>query len=146
MEFIDELGYRVVLKQDRPVHDHVLIIATYEGQLVLTHHKERGIEFPGGKREADESTVNAARRELFEETGGRTESLRYMTTYTVYTDPPFSKDVFTAELSHMERREHYYETYGPVLVDDIRRITDHRSRLLDDDCINYIVREVTSCG
>ncbi|KAA1039090.1 NUDIX domain-containing protein [Macrococcus equipercicus] len=143
MEFIDQLGCRVVLQRDKPVHDHVLVIATYQGRFVLTHQKERGIEFPGGKREAHESTIEAAGRELFEETGGRTSSLKYITTYTVHADTPFTKDVFTAVISSFEPRDHYYETYGPVIVDRLDEVERAlRSRLLDDDCINYIVSEV----
>ena len=52
---------------DRPLH--VWVIAVYEGKWLLTHHKQRGYEFPGGKVEPGETAEEAARREVMEETG-----------------------------------------------------------------------------
>ncbi len=47
-----------------------VIIAKYKGKWVLCKHKERETyEFPGGHREAGESILSAAERELREETG-----------------------------------------------------------------------------
>ena len=38
-------------ENDIPDADHVLVIPIYQGQLLFTKHKIRGIEFPGGKRD-----------------------------------------------------------------------------------------------
>ena len=47
-----------------------VIISFYHGKLVLCRHKDRDTyEIPGGHREADESILDCAKRELFEETG-----------------------------------------------------------------------------
>ena len=47
-----------------------VIIAHSRGKLVLCKHKERDTyEFPGGHIEPGESAEEAARRELYEETG-----------------------------------------------------------------------------
>ena len=47
-----------------------VIIAHSRGKLVLCKHKERDTyEFPGGHIEPGESAEDAARRELYEETG-----------------------------------------------------------------------------
>ncbi|GGB02371.1 NUDIX domain-containing protein [Macrococcus hajekii] len=146
MEFRDVEGNQVILKKDEPVHHHVLIIPFVEGDYLLTHHKERGIEFPGGKREAGESAVEAAHRELFEETGA-TGELKYITSYTVMTDPPFTKDVFKAVIDHISPQTHYHETAGPIIVSNLDDIDEsEQSRLLKDACIQYIVREMIACG
>ncbi|TDM07497.1 NUDIX domain-containing protein [Macrococcus lamae] len=146
MEFIDQLGHQVVLKKEEPVHDHVLVIALYQNQFVLTHHQIRGIEFPGGKREIGETTFDAAHRELYEETGGRAVSMDYITTYTVFGETSFKKDVFLAQIDSIEDKADYMETWGPVVVNQLEDVKVHRSRLLDDACINYIVKEMISCG
>src|SRR5699024_8983481 len=47
---------------------HVLTIPIYTNKLLFTQHKKRGIEFPGGKVEVNETSQEAAIRELHEET------------------------------------------------------------------------------
>ena len=39
--------------------NHVLAIPLYQSQLLFTHHKLRGIEFPGGKVEKGEESIQA---------------------------------------------------------------------------------------
>ena len=56
------------------VHDESLkfsvIVAKYKGKWVFVQHKERTTwEFPGGHREVNESIVDSAKRELYEECG-----------------------------------------------------------------------------
>lgn len=47
-----------------------VIISFYQGKMVLCRHKDRDTyEIPGGHREADESILDCAKKELFEETG-----------------------------------------------------------------------------
>lgn len=144
MIFTDHVGNKVMLeikdKTDIPTSKHVLIITNFKGNMLLTHNKIRGIEFPGGKVEHDETPIEAMHRELYEETGGVVRNYEFIGTYTVYDQSPFSKDVFYVEVAHIDKREDYLETDGPVIakaLDDIQ--TEDKSFLLKDDCILYIL-------
>lgn len=60
-----------------------VIISRSDGKLVLCKHKARDTyEFPGGHIEAGESAEDAARRELYEETGAIEFDLRPICTYS----------------------------------------------------------------
>ncbi len=62
---------------------HVWVICKYKNKWLLTRHKDRGLEFPGGKVEDNEHPSDAAIREVWEETGGVTESIHYIGQYIV---------------------------------------------------------------
>ena len=65
----------------------VVIIAQKGGKLVLCRHRERATwEFPGGHIEPGETPLEAAHRELYEETGARAETLEAVCVYSV-ADP-----------------------------------------------------------
>lgn len=97
---------------------HVLVLCKYKGKWVLTRHSRRGLEFPGGKIEKGETPVQAAIREVNEETGGIIKDIYPIGEYKV-NDPKsaFVKSVFFAELENMEDRADYMETEGPQLLD-----------------------------
>lgn len=143
MEFHDHAGNKVLLTlNDQPDSDnkHVLIITNYNGKYLLTHNKFRGVEFPGGKVEQEETSLEAAKRELYEETGGIIDTIRYIGTYTVYAGKPFKKDVYYAQIKHIEEQDDYMETNGPVIVAKLDEVAESdKSFILKDDCVNYIV-------
>jgi 8-oxo-dGTP diphosphatase len=101
-------------------HDpnHVLIICKYNGKWVLTDHKKRGWEFPGGKREKGETLEQAAVREVMEETGGKIENLHFIGEYEVkHGKGSFLKRIYFAELEELLTQKSYFETNGPIFVE-----------------------------
>ena len=85
---------------------YAVIISKWEGNWVLCKHKERNtFEIPGGHRENDESIIETARRELYEETG----ALRYqMEPVCVYSVTGRNRVNLTGE-----------ETFGMLFYADI---------------------------
>ncbi|MFE4897194.1 RNA deprotection pyrophosphohydrolase [Peribacillus butanolivorans] len=119
-QFYDMNGYKVEFSVD-PVFGeawHVFVLCRIQEKWVLTKHRKRGLEFPGGKRETGESIEAAARREVYEETGGVVEHLQFLGQYKVHNPvKPFVKSIYFAKLSEIEWKENYLETDGPILLD-----------------------------
>ncbi|WP_394239489.1 RNA deprotection pyrophosphohydrolase [Niallia oryzisoli] len=119
--FIDNNGGRVTVSFQKDSFskraEHVLVICRFYDQWLLTKHKERGWEFPGGKKEENETLEEAARREVMEETGAILQSLHYIGEYEVNSEEDsFVKAIFYAEAASLQPQENYYETNGPVLI------------------------------
>ncbi|MCS4485279.1 RNA deprotection pyrophosphohydrolase [Staphylococcus americanisciuri] len=152
MEFIDAANQRVTLKfcaqHDKATGNHVLALPIYRKQLLMTNHCVRGIEFPGGKCEGDESSLDALRRELYEETGATIEAAYYIAQYTVHADPlPFTKDVYAVIVDKIVEKTNYLETNGPVLVSTLEDVPDEqKSTLLLDEAILTCVERISTLG
>lgn len=123
---------------------HVLVIAKFKGQWLLTDHSLRGLEFPGGKVESGEGLEQAAAREVYEETGAVISELEWFAEYTVNSEKPFCKTVFIANVLRLEDVP-LLETKGAMLMD--RLILDGRfSFLMKDKGMQQLIEKVNRLG
>lgn len=144
-KFVDYYHHTVEISFKRnPYSDHpkhVWIICKYHDMWLMTRHADRGIEFPGGKVEEGETPEQAARREVYEETGGRIKTLSYIGQYKVTaTDEIVVKNVYYAEIDELETKDHYFETKGPLLMKELPNdIKTNRnfSFIMKDDVLLY---------
>lgn len=125
---------------------HVWVIARYKDRWLLTKHRSRGIEFPGGKVEAGETAEEAAAREVMEETGGVVKDLHYVAQYFVDgKNDQIIKNVYFAEIAELIDKDHYYETEGPVLLDtlpDNIKENDDFSFMMKDDVLPRCLKKI----
>ncbi|MFS0780462.1 RNA deprotection pyrophosphohydrolase [Bacillus sp. 1P06AnD] len=99
---------------------HAIVIIQSGKGWVMTKHKKRGLEFPGGKREKGETIEEAAKREAWEETGAVLNHLVYLAQYQVTGNAEmFTKDVYFAWTDTIIQKEDYLETSGAVLLDKL---------------------------
>jgi len=99
--FSDDFGLPVTLTFDPKEYSlqearHVLIFAFWQGKLLFTRHRQRGIELPGGKIEPGESSLAAAVREAYEETGAILDGIERIGQYTVNEE--LRKDIYIARV------------------------------------------------
>ncbi|MBF2574385.1 nucleoside triphosphatase YtkD [Listeria welshimeri] len=115
----DILGNRVTVyfevQEGHP--DDVLIIPKTKDGWLFTEHKIRGLEFPGGKGEHGETNLDAAKRELMEETGAISDEFHFVADYLVESkERTFTKRVYTAKVLSIKTQVDYLETKGPVIL------------------------------
>lgn len=118
LTFKDALGTRVELtfdlREEMVPARHVLLLIQYQQKWLVTKHRTRGIEFPGGKAEKGETIEAAVKRETYEETGVVIDQLIQFAQYTVHSEQPFGKAVFTAKVIEINVDAPLYETEGAL--------------------------------
>lgn len=86
---------RTILSSDLPPTDLITtaFVFAFDGdRLLLTHLKDRGWDLPGGHIEQGETPEQAARREVFEETGARLNQLTCFAHVHMHIDAPKPND------------------------------------------------------
>jgi len=149
--FIDLNGYQVNLsfKRDALMVEprHVLVLLKHEGKWLCTIHKQRGVEFPGGKAEIGETLEQAAIREVYEETGVIVKDLEWFAEYVVHDDMTFCKAVFLATFSRQDVIPFDLETSGMLwLTEEEWLACPELSFHMRDGCMHRILEEVKSRG
>lgn len=152
MEYVFKDYYQNEVKlsfQEQPFSKtpkHVWIICKYKDQWLLTEHRSRGLEFPGGKVEEGETAEEAAIREVMEETGGVVKKLYYIAQYFVTgRSGTIIKNVYYAPIETLKEQPTYYETNGPVLLNEIPENIKEKNRfsfMMKDDVLSRCLRHV----
>lgn len=117
------LGYTIYLTFDEKEIEpekHVLILPFYQGKLVFTKHKQRGIELPGGKIEEGETPLAAAVREVYEEIGASLSEIKRIGQYIIECPPErIVKTIYVATIEKIVDIPFSTDTDGPIWFEEI---------------------------
>jgi 8-oxo-dGTP diphosphatase len=126
----------------------VLILPLYNEGIILTNHKERGIELPGGKIKDDETPLAAAVREVYEECGASLSSIRLIGQYSIpdFNSTGLIKSIFVAKVSKLLPIKVTTDTYGPVLYEKLPTtvLSKEYSPYIKDDVYPLAINHIQS--
>lgn len=147
ISFRDLNGLQVELSFEKGIFPiepkHVLVIAKNENGWLLTKHPKRGIEFPGGKVEENETLEEAAIRETLEETNVTVINCEWFVEYMVYAEEPFCKAVFVANIGYINEEGTNFETEGAIWLSTEELLNNmHLSFHMKDAGMQAIVGKV----
>lgn len=148
--FIDYYHNEVVLSfDDHPFSKdpkHVWVVCRHQDQWLLTKHSDRGFEFPGGKVEDNETALEAAIREVKEETGGIVKEIEYIGQYKVKgKEKVIVKNIYFAMVNQLVEQDGYFETYGPVLLKELPEGIQKDKKfsfIMKDDVLQRSIEEI----
>ncbi|WP_208586354.1 RNA deprotection pyrophosphohydrolase [Gracilibacillus suaedae] len=148
--FYDYYNNKIQLSfEDQPFDSkpkHVWVICRFEKKWLLTKHKNRGLEFPGGKVEQNETPKQAAIREVLEETGGEVDQIKYIGQYFVSGKrEKLAKNIYFAMVKKLREQDSYYETEGPVLLEKLPeniKSNENYSFIMKDDVLSHSLNHI----
>ncbi len=126
-----KLACKVTEWREEPEDKYVVVISRYRGKLLLSRHRERDTwETQGGHIEPGETALEAARRELWEESGAEEFSLRPLCRYYAWVvDNPEDG------------------SWGAVFFADIERLGPlPESEMAETRCFDTLPEQITYPG
>ncbi|WP_329609975.1 NUDIX domain-containing protein [Microaerobacter geothermalis] len=122
----------------------------YLGGVVMTNHKIRGLELPGGKMEEGEIPVQAAIRETFEETGAVLEEIKWIGQYQVYQrngEGLLIKSIYLGQVEYFMPLPPDSEALGYEIFHDKPQVEEPKfSFIVKDDVFQYLWKKVMEKG
>jgi 8-oxo-dGTP diphosphatase len=128
---------------------YVLVFPYFKGRLLLTRHKKRGWELPGGTRETGEWPIQTAIREVYEETGAEISAIEPLGQYVIEAPnaETLVKTIYVAQVSALYAIPDGFETEEARLFDEPPaweqvRANEEYSLILKDDVYRLALEQV----